>query len=146
MSKKTEKKATKHVVKAVVKKETAKKPDAKSEGKKTSTKKADSKAKLTDNEIKNIVEMARTFRFFLLTLVPRQKSGSRGEAILKKVDECGRFISYVAERIGLSEIDAPLCQSQKKAKCDCGKCEKKADAKKTAKTVKKASNVKSSKK
>lgn len=140
MSKKTEKKATKPVVKAVVKKETAKKQDAKAEAKKTSAKKAEAKETLTENEVKNIVEMARAFRFFLLTLVPRQKSGSRGEAILKKVDECGRFISYVAERIGLSEVE--------KTKCECGKCacEKKADAKKTAKTAKKASNVKSSKK
>lgn len=82
------------------------------------------KVNVTLNELKGLVDFALHARFFLLTLVPPQKKGSRGERILKGVDDAGPVICNIGERLGMKFDEKKNC------KCNECKCGKKTDDKK----------------
>lgn len=139
MSKKVEKKFANPVKKEVAK--VAEKSTKKDE-------KVDMvKVNVTLNELRGLVDFALHARFFLLTLVPPQKNGSRGERILKGVDDAGPVIRNIGERLGMKFDEKKNCKCNE---CKCGKktddkkpVDKKAEVKKAevkkplAKTVKK---------
>ena len=137
MSKKVEKK-----VATPVKKEAAKVAEK-------STKKDEKvdmgKVNVTLNELRGLVDFALHARFFLMTLLPTPKKGSRVEKILKGVENAGPLICNIGERLGMKFGDEPKNGSSKKNDCKCNDCkchkeavenmtvEKKVDVKKTEK-------------
>ena len=141
MSKKVEKK-----VATPVKKEAAKEAAKVAE---KSTKK-DEKVDMVNvnvklNELRGLVDFALHARFFLMTLLPTPKKGSRVEKILKGVENAGPLICNIGERLGMKFGDEPKNGSYKKNDCKCNDCkchkeavenkpvEKKVDVKKTDK-------------
>lgn len=150
MSKKVEKK-----VATPVKKEAAKVAAKVAEKSTKKDEKVDMvKVNVTLNELRGLVDFALHARFFLMTLLPTQKKGSRGEKILKGVENAGPVICNIGERLGMKFGDEPKNGSSKKNDCKCNDCkchkeavankpvEKKVDVKKTekkpsAKSVKK---------
>lgn len=129
MSKKVEKKDASAV-------KTAKKGTVKNEPKKTTEKKVAKSEKVevdvSIKELQGLAQFALHARFLLATLVQPQKKGSRGEMIMKLIDESGPILRDLAMRLGVKIEDdkKPSNEVKKPCKCNKCKCEKKPDVKK----------------
>lgn len=126
MSKKVEKKDASAV-------KTAKKGTVKNEPKKPTEKKVAKSEKVevdvSIKELQGLAQFALHARFLLATLVPPQKNGSRGEMIMKRIDESGPILRDLATRLGVKIEDDKKPSNEFKKPCKC-KCEKKPDVKK----------------